>query len=46
MDKKYTVNNVFDENGITLNDLITNLFITFLDEDLNVLEFNDISNEI
>ena len=35
MKKKYTVNNIFDENGISLIDLITNFFISFLDNSMD-----------
>lgn len=41
---KYTVNNIFKEDAVTLEELITNFFITFLDEQLNNSLFNDIIN--
>ena len=42
MKKEYKVNNIFIEDSISLNDLICNLFKTFLDKDLNILKINDI----
>lgn len=36
MNKDYIANNIFNEDGISLNDLITNLFISFLDEDFSL----------
>lgn len=42
MEKEYRVNNIFNDNGDFLNDLITKIFLSFLEEDLDILEFNDI----
>ena len=42
MEKEYRVNNIFNNNGDSLNDLITKIFLSFLEEDLDILEFNDI----
>lgn len=42
MEKEYRVNNIFNDNGDSLNDLITKIFLSFLEEDLDILEFNDI----
>ena len=39
---KYKVNNIFNEDGITLNDLINKYFISFLDEELNFFSFDGI----
>lgn len=44
MDKKYTVNNIYNDNGIFFNDLVSKLFTSFLDEDLNIFENHDIMN--
>lgn len=35
MKKKYMVSSIFDESGVSLNEIISNFFISFLDEDLN-----------
>ena len=37
---KYKVNNIFDDNALTLDELISSFFLSFLDEDL---KFNDIT---
>lgn len=42
MEKEYRVNNIFNDNGDSLNDLITKIFLSFLEEDLDILEFDDI----
>lgn len=44
MNKDYKVNNIFNEDGITLNDLISKIFTSFQDEDLSLFESNDIMN--
>lgn len=44
MNKDYKVNNIFNEDGITLNDLISKIFTSFHDEDLSLFESNDIMN--
>lgn len=42
MQNKYKVNNIFNNDGIPFNDLITKLVTSFLDQDLNLFESNDI----
>ena len=44
MNKEYKVNNIFKEDGVTLNDLISKIFTSFQDEDLSLFESNDIIN--
>lgn len=44
MNKEYKVNNIFNEDGITLNDLISKIFTSFQYEDLSLFESNDIMN--
>lgn len=44
MNKEYKVNNIFNEDGIKLNDLISKIFTSFQDEDLSLFESNDIIN--
>ena len=44
MEKEYKVNNIFNENGITLNELISNFFFSFLDKEFNNRENNGIIN--
>lgn len=39
---KYKVNNIFNENGKSLNELINAFFLSFLDEELNFFAFSDI----
>jgi hypothetical protein len=41
---KFKVNNIFVQSGKTLDEIISNFFITFLDEELNLFDFNDIMN--
>ena len=36
MEKEYKVNNIFNENGITLNELISNFLASFLDKEFNL----------
>ena len=36
---KYKINNIFDDNALTLDELISSFFLSFIDEDL---KFNDI----
>lgn len=40
MEKEYKVNNIFDEKGITLNELISNFLTSFLDKEFNNREDN------
>jgi hypothetical protein len=35
MNKEYKVNNIFNESGQTLNDLISTFLISFLDKEFN-----------
>lgn len=44
MEKEYKVNNIFNENGITLNELISNFLTSFLDKEFNNRENNGIIN--
>ena len=44
MEKEYKVNNIFNENGITLNELIRNFLLSFLDKEFNNRENNGIIN--
>lgn len=44
MEKEYKVNNIFNENGITLNELISNFLVFFLDKEFNNCENNGIIN--
>ena len=44
MKEKYKVNNIFNETGVTLNELISNFLISFLDKDFNINENNGIIN--
>ena len=37
------VNNIFSDNGKVLNEIVSNFFISFLDEELN---FSDVSYDI
>lgn len=39
---KFKINNIYNEDGKTLNEIIIDFFVTFLDDDLNFCEFNDI----
>jgi hypothetical protein len=41
---KFKVNNIFVQNGKTLDEIISNFFIAFLDEELNFFDFNNIMN--
>lgn len=44
MEKEYKVNNIFNENGITLNELISNFLASSLDKEFNLYENNGIIN--
>lgn len=35
MKKIYKINNIYDENGLTFNELINNFLISFLDKSFN-----------
>ena len=42
MQNKYKVNNIFNNEGISFNDLVTKLVASFIDKDLNLFVSNDI----
>lgn len=42
--KEYKINPNFNEDGFTLNDLISKIFTSFQDENLNLFESNNIMN--
>ena len=42
--KEYKVNNIFKESGVTLNEIISNYLLSFLDEDFNLYENNGMGN--
>ena len=42
MKNKYIVNNIFNNNGILFQDLIKKIFTSFLDEDLEFVQNDDI----
>ena len=44
MESEYKVNNIFNETGVTLNELISNFLISFLDKEFNIYENNSIMN--
>lgn len=44
MNREYKVNNIFNENGVTLNELMSNYLISFLDKEFNIYENNGIIN--
>lgn len=44
MNKEYKVNNIFNESGITLNEIISNFLLSFLDKEFNLYENNGIIN--
>ena len=44
MESKDKVNNIFNETGVTLNELISNFLISFLDKEFNIYENNGIIN--
>lgn len=39
---KFKVNNIYNDNGNTLNEIISKFLSNFLDEELNFLDFNGI----
>lgn len=45
MSKNYKVNNIFNENGKTLNDLISEIFTSFLDDDFTLFDKDVIINK-
>ena len=44
MNKEYKVNNIFNESGLTLSDLISTFLISFLDKEFNKGESDGIIN--
>ena len=42
MKNKYTVNNIFNNDGIPFTDLVAKIFTSFLDEDLELVQNDDI----
>lgn len=42
--KEYKVNNIFNDNSITLNELIHKLLLTLIDNNLNISNESDIMN--
>lgn len=46
MNKKYKVNNIFNESGVTLNELISKFLVFFLDNEANLSKDNLIMNHI
>lgn len=38
---KYKVNNIFDDKALTLDELISSFFLSFLDEDLKLNDIID-----
>ena len=44
MEKVYKVNNIFNESGVTLSELINSFLVSFLDKEFNKLENNGIIN--
>ena len=41
---KYKVNNIFDENGVTFEELISTFLLSFLDKELVLYENSGIIN--
>ncbi len=44
MKEEYKVNNIFDEAGMTFNELINTFLLSFLDKGFNIGETNGIIN--
>ncbi len=42
MKNKYTVNNIFNNDGIPFTDLVAKIITSFLDEDLELVQNDDI----
>lgn len=36
MNKEYKVNNIFNETGVTLNELVSTFLLSFLDNEFNL----------
>lgn len=44
MKKEYKVNNIFNENGVTFEELISTFLLSFLDKEFRLYENNGIIN--
>lgn len=44
MKEIYKINNIYNENGLTFNELINNFFTSFLDKEFIGIEINGIIN--
>ena len=44
MNEEYKVNNIFNEKGVTFNELISTFLLSFLDKEFNLYEKNGIIN--
>ena len=44
MKENYKINNIYNENGLTFNELINNFLTSFLDKEFNNKEINGIIN--
>ena len=42
MKNKYTVNNIFNNDGILFTDLVAKIFTSFLNEDLELIQNDNI----
>ena len=38
MDKEYKINNIFNEDGLTFNELISTFLVSFLDKEFNLYD--------
>lgn len=38
---KYKINNIYNDNGKTLNEIIGNFLLNFLDDELNFINFSN-----
>ena len=41
MNNKYKVNNIFNDDGIIFNDLITKTILSFIEQDISIMEDNE-----
>lgn len=39
---KFKINNIYNDNGKTLDEIIRNFLLNFLDDELNFIEFSGI----
>lgn len=44
MKEKYKINNIFDETGITFNELISTFLLSFLDKEFDICKNKGIIN--